>query len=457
MTIVLQIIAGLIGLGIVVFVHEAGHLIAAKLVGIEVEAFSLGWGKRIAGFRYKGTDYRLSVFPIGGFCRMKGEEAFQKAVENNEKEIPKESGSFYGVHPWKRIVVLFAGPLVNFLFAVIVLSVVWLVGFSVESFQNRVVLASEFPEVTGISESEASPAEEAGIRSGDVIVSINGEEVRSYRDIQQTVTANPDRRLDLTVRRDGRLIELTVQPDLDRQTGAGQIGIYPWIDPSVGSVTGPAAEAGIQAGDEIVRAAGREIRHSLDLISTLQGTEGPLSLTIRRSGQTREVQVTPRTVDGGIRQIGMSFEGVSVQSEDYGLFGAVGQGVSQTVETLTLTIRGIALLFQGVDVQSAVAGPIRIIALTGEVAAEGFSRGLGTGFRQLFNFLALLSVVLFFMNLLPIPVLDGGQILLNAFDWISPRPLRPLAVQRYQTVGAVLVFALIIFAFTNDILFLARG
>ena len=139
-----------------------------------------------------------------------------------------------------------------------------------------------------------------------------------------------------------------------------------------------------------------------------------------------------------------------------GPVAALGRGIGRTVETVVLAARSIGLLFAGIDLSKAVAGPVRITYLVGEVAQQGFQTGLGQGLVSFFNFLSLISVMLFFMNMLPIPVLDGGQILLSAFEGVTRRPLRPRFVYRYQMIGTAIIFAIIGFAFLSDILFLAR-
>ena len=127
---VLNILIGLVGLGFVVFVHELGHLIAAKLLGIQVEAFSLGWGKKLVGIMWRGTEYRISVFPVGGYCKMKGEYSYSRALDRNEDHIPREEGSLFAAAPWRRIVVHLAGPVMNLLLAIGIMSVIWWIGFT---------------------------------------------------------------------------------------------------------------------------------------------------------------------------------------------------------------------------------------------------------------------------------------------------------------------------------------
>ncbi|MDR2898601.1 MAG: site-2 protease family protein [Spirochaetaceae bacterium] len=146
---ILTVILGLLGLGVIVFIHELGHFAAARFCGVTVESFSIGWGPVLLRKKIGETEYRLSLVPIGGYCGMKGDKAFQQALEDKLTEIPREEGSFYGVSPFKRILIAFAGPFCNFLFAVLAFTVIAMVGYSYQSAGNRVLLASEL--YTGLS------------------------------------------------------------------------------------------------------------------------------------------------------------------------------------------------------------------------------------------------------------------------------------------------------------------
>ena len=446
-----NIIIGLLGLGIVVFVHEAGHLLAAKAVGIDVETFSIGWGRRVAGFRHKGTEYQISVFPFGGFCKMKGEALLQRAWAEGTDRIPHEKGAFFSARPWQRILVAAAGPLVNLLFAIMVLTVIWGVGFTVQTFENRIVLAADYSE-----DARRMPAAEAGLQSGDRIVAIDSEETLSFRQIQERVARSAGRELTFTIERDGSRFERRITPALDRDTGAGLIGIYPWVDPVVAAVGdgSPADIAGLQPGDRIVAAAEMPIENSIHFMQIMQSTGRAVAVEVERNASAVHTQLIPGSREDGSLYLGLTFRAVEMPSPSLSPVEAVARGTRETFATLGLTIRSIALLFQGVDLTQAVAGPIRITYFVGEVATAGLTSGVADGLRAFFNFLSLVSIALFFMNLLPIPVLDGGQIVLYAVEGLSRRPLHPRVVYRYQMIGTAIVLALIAFAFFSDILFL---
>ncbi len=455
--IVVNILIGLVGLGLVVFVHELGHLVAAKLVGIDVEAFSLGWGRKLVGVTWRGTEYRISVFPVGGYCKMKGERSYAQALDENRSEIPKEPGSFFAAAPWRRIVALTAGPVTNLIFAILILAVVWLVGFSTETYQNRIVLASEYVIDDG---TELNPADVAGFRTGDVILSMGGQEVRSYADIRQIVAQNALTEMAVIVSRDGFNYELSVTPALQTDSGSGYLGVYPWVDPTVAQVDegSPAAAGGIVSGDRIVSVSGTAVDHTLDIGRVLSTETFPLTVEVLREGRTLQLAI-PEPEASSIAEngivLGIAFETVLIPSPDLNVFQAIGAGTTESIRILTVSIRGLRLLFKGVEITSAVAGPIRISYFIGDVATSGFAVGFGVGVRAIFNFLALLSVILFFMNLLPIPVLDGGQIVLAGIEWIRGKSPHPKAVYRYQLAGSVVIFAILFVALFGDILFLA--
>lgn len=449
----LNVLIGLIGLGLVIFIHEMGHLVAAKMNGVNVEAFSVGWGKKIFSFQRGGTDYRISWLPIGGYCKMQGEHALLRAWQNRSSRIDVEDGDFYAAAPWRRIIILFAGPLVNFVFAVIVLATIAMVGYTTQTFPNRIVRADEFGR-------QAGPAAEAGFETGDRIVGINGEDIESFRDLQTQIGQSAQQELEVTIERDGRRRSTTVVPALDTQTGAGRIGVFPWVDPVIAETAPSSAAdiAGLQPGDRILAVNGTDTPHSIAVERALANAESSsVELTIARDGGTRDVTVVPDTNEQGNPSLGVAFETIRVATPEFGLFGGIAEGVRQAFETLRLTIRGIGLLFAGVDLNQALMGPVRITYMVGEIATAGAESGLGRGIFSFFNFLSLISITLFFMNLLPIPVLDGGQILLSLAEIARRKPIHPRVVYHYQMVGNVIILGLMFFALFNDILFFARG
>jgi len=282
--IIVNIILGLIGLGIVILVHEFGHFLSAKLAGITVEAFSVGWGKKLFSFQRGETEYRISMLPIGGYCKMKGEEILRSAVEEGADRFPDEPGSLFSVSPWKRIATYFAGPAANFVFAIVVLSIIWFAGFTIRTFDNRIVLLSESP----FAQQERYPADIAGLQTGDRIVEMEGEPIDTFQDLETHVAPNPGKTIDTVIERDGRRISVELVPELDRDTGAGRIGVAAWVEPTVAAVSaGSGADrAGLEAGDRILTANGVTINNSIDLNTVLVDQPNTVSLTVLRDGST---------------------------------------------------------------------------------------------------------------------------------------------------------------------------
>jgi regulator of sigma E protease len=444
-----KILLGFAGLGIVVFVHELGHFLAARLVGIDVEAFSIGWGKPVLKKKVRGIEYRLGLFPLGGYCKMKGENEFQEAWENKRDSITPSPGSFFGAGPFRRILVSFAGPFFNLIFAALVFSVIWGAGVQVNTLENRIILASD------MEPGESYPADEAGLKTGDRILAINGKETPYYHDVRESISVNPGKKLNLRVDRDGKLIDIAIRPDLDKKTGAGKIGVYFWTDPVLGEVTGPAAAAGLQKGDRILRVNGEDLPHTMALSKILEAGPGSLTVEYDRDGREGETTLIPAYSDGGL-ELGLSYDVISYRTEPLSPPKALSRGIHETWKTLVVSLESLALLFKGIDLTQAVSGPLRITYMTGDIAAEAFAEGIGTGFSSLANFLALISIALCVMNLLPLPVLDGGSIVLYLVEAVKRKPLHPRTISAFQTVGVVLIFGLLVFAVFGDILYLAR-
>jgi len=445
-----RILVGLIGLGLVVFIHELGHFIIARLSGIEVEAFSIGWGKPIFTKRIGNVEYRIGSLPIGGYCKMKGETEFQDALAQRKDEIPREKGTFYGSPPLKRIAVAFAGPAANAIFAILALAAVWGCGIEVRTLGNRIVLASE------VEIGNKFPADEAGLKTGDFITAIEGRKVSNFQEVQEGLAPFAGKRLDIQIERDGATSNVFVVPRLDPSTGAGKIGVYFWNDPIIDIVKKgtPAAIAGIRLGDRIVEANGKKLNNTVELTGVLKSHPSSLKLLVDRKGEKLEKTLVLSWADNGTAETGMTFATIRYRTPTLTPPAALVKGFQETVKTFVFSLKSMALLFQGIDLTKAVSGPVRITYMLGDVAADGFGEGIGEGLSAVASFLALLSIALFVMNLLPIPALDGGLILLFLIELIRGKALKPKTVYVFQLVGTAIVFGLLLFSLFGDILFL---
>jgi len=445
---IVKIALGLFGLGIVVFVHELGHFLAARLVGIDVEAFSIGWGNPILKKKLGGVEYRLGMFPIGGYCKMRGENEFKEAWENNASGVEPVKGTFFGASPLGRILVSFAGPFFNVVFAALVLSIIWGVGFEFQTLDNRIVLASEIS-------ADRYPADEAGFKTGDRIIEVNGKKTSYFHEVQENIAINPDKLLPVTVDREGETLTLMVRPSLDRSTGAGRIGVYFWTEPVVADLVpdGNAAIAGLLPGDRITRVNGETITHTIDIMRALETNSVIAAIDYVRDGVEHKTEIVLSRSEGD--GLGIIWPRVQYRTPALSPPAAVAKGVSESWKTLTVSLKSLGLLFKGIDLTKAVSGPVRITYMVGDVAAEGFGHSFGAGLRSLMEFLALISVALCVMNLLPLPILDGGLIILSIVEMIRRKPIHPKALRAFQTVGVVLICGLMFFAVFGDIRYLA--
>ncbi|MCL2601407.1 MAG: site-2 protease family protein [Treponema sp.] len=453
---IFRILLGLFGLGVVVFVHELGHFIAARLMGIKVEAFSIGWGKAILKKKIGEVEYRLGAFPIGGYCKMKGQSDFDMSGGKNNhgsSAEPAEKGSFFAAHPFRRIVACAGGPLFNLLFAVLVLSVIWGAGFEVNTLSNRIILVSDIQPGT------VNPADDAGLQTGDRIVNIRGRETETFNDIQGIISVHPEEELPIQVQRNGETLDLTVRPALDKSTGAGRIGIFFWTDPIIEQVAeGSAAEiAGLKSGDTILSVNGEALPHTMALAAILEERPSVLEVSYLREGVTSTATLLPIfAADGAPANLGIAWQAVRYENPRLSPPVAVARGAVETWRIFVISVRSLSLLFRGVDLTKAVSGPIRITYMVGDVAATGFTHSFIAGLSSMVNFLALISIALCIMNLLPLPVLDGGMILLFLVEAIRKKPPHPRFVSAFQMVGVVLIAGLMIFAIFGDILYLAN-
>ena len=439
----MKIILGLIALGIVVVIHEAGHFLAAKLCGVVVESFSVGWGPVLLRKKWRGTEYRLSLLPIGGYCGMKGEDAWEKAMDENLDAIPEEEGGFYSAGSLRRILIGFAGPLANLILAFVILAIVGMQDYSFYTWESRIIPAMEADE-----SGEPYPAAAAGLVAGDKILSINGTEMSNFYDIQQYVGTRAGEKLNVEFERDGRVLNAEMTASLDKKTGLGKIGAYPFIPLVVGSVKeGSSAEtAGLRAGDEIVAVNGVSVQNQLDFAAVLAQKPAQAVLTVKRENVTLERTITVIYRESGEAETGMGWSPIVVSVAGTAFPACLLKGAQETVRMVALTLKSLTLLFKGVDLTEAVSGPVRITVMLGEAASAS-----AMGFLEL---VAIICVSLFLMNLLPIPILDGGVILVALIEGISRRKIRPKTLYRVQIVGAVIIAAIFVFALFGDIRYL---
>ena len=447
---VLTVAFGVVGLGVMILVHESGHFLAARAAGVHVEIFSLGWGKRLVGVQRAGTWYQISWFPFGGYCKMRGDEVMRGGPDAWTPGLT-EHGAFFAAGPWRRIAIVAAGPIANLAFALLVLTIVAWAGFTIRTPDNRIVVPADRP----------SPALSAGLQTGDRITAIDGRRVESFRDIRREVSPAAERDLRVRLERAGRELAATITPELVPGAQEGRIGVYAWVDPVIGAVDAHAEEPGqggaarLVPGDRIVAVEGTSVAHTIDLYEALRYSDSPVELTVERDGRSLAVRQALTETAAGVDLAGARVRIPLTRYREPGPVRAFGAALREVVRTVALTFEGIGRLLRGGDVRDSVAGPLRLTYYVGAVAAGGLQIGLAAGVTDFLRFVSVISVVLFLMNLLPIPALDGGHIALYAVEVILGRRVKPSVVYRIQTIGVSLLILVAISVTLSDILFLA--
>ncbi|MEF0943132.1 RIP metalloprotease RseP [Rhizobium sp. BR 362] len=531
-------------LSLLVFVHEMGHYLVGRWSGIRIMAFSIGFGPEIAGFTDRhGTRWKLSIIPLGGYVRFFGDEDASSKTDVDQLSAMTEeerARSFAGAKLWKRAATVAAGPIANFILAIAIFAVLFGVygrtvadpvvavvmrggaaaeagiepgdrlvaidGTKVTTFDEvqryvglrpgrnivltverdgqkrdfgivpklvedtdqfgnkmemgRIGIALVDPLVTAVE--PGGPAAQAGVQAGDRLIAVDGNNVATYYDIARYVTDHAGKSLVLTVERKGQTRDFPMVPETlaatdasGRKKDVGSIGISP-IDPLVASIApdSPAQDAGIALGDRILSVDG----HLVDSIGDVQRfvssrPDKPVMLHIERNGVTRDVQVTPKKTEEPdafgneteISSIGISDgqKPIKLRYEAYGPFQALGEGVRQTGSIVSGTFEYLGNVIGGYMKADQLGGPIRVAQLSGQMATLGFSAVL--------QFAAILSVSIGLLNLMPVPVLDGGHLMFYAIEAVRGKPLGARAQDIAFRIGFAMVLSLMVFATWNDI------
>lgn len=417
-------------LGILVFVHELGHFLAARRIGVRVLTFSLGFGPKLFGFRRGDTEYCVSAIPLGGYVKMAG--------ENPEDARTGASDEFLSKSKWERFQVLVMGPIMNLVLAVVVMALVLYQGAQVPSFDQD-------PVVVGSVTSD-SVAAAAGIQKGDRIVSVDGSPVATWEDFSVAILPKANKLVTVGITRDGESRELTMTPKSSGKFDAGDIGVLPLAHPEITATRPgePAQQGGLLANDLIVGAAGEKDVTRDRVIELIKSHEGkPLVFDVLRQGETVSVTVTPRKI-GDTVMIGATISAWQLKELKPTLPEAFKLSVQRNWEWSKMIVTTLVGLFTRATSVKQLMGPVAIGQLSGDAAEQGWV--------QLFSLMAMISLNLGLLNLMPVPVLDGGHITILALEGLSRRDFSMKVKEKMLLAGFALLLTLMVTVIYNDLM-----
>lgn len=429
-------------LGSAVVLHEFGHFIVAKLLGIRAETFSVGFGPRLFGFKWGQTDYRVSAIPLGGYVKLGGDESNSPIEGAGSSDIPPEE--MFNLRPrYQRILVALAGPVMNILTALAIPMTGALI-FGVP--------ATPAPVVSYITPGGA--ADQAGLKSGDRITSFNGTQNPTWDSIYGDGLLSPNKELPVKIERGSQQMSLTIRPTAKTENGetAGFLDFIPdygGLPVVVGDVNpgSPAEDAGIKSGDRVVTVGPESVKSAAQVTEYIHAHDAqPIQLVIERAGKPMTITTDSRRLPGA--RLGINI-GEQFPLHRAGPISALSYAVESNMQILRLTGKALGQVFTGQrSVRNTLSGPIGIYQATSKSVTQ-------LGWDGVFGMLGFLSLNLGIFNLLPIPVLDGGAIFLLliegalAFIGLS---LSSTVRDRIQQVGFVMVLLLMMFVITNDVL-----
>ena len=426
----MTILAFLFVLGVLIFVHELGHFLMARRIGVKVLTFSLGFGPKLINVKRGDTEYCISAIPLGGYVKMAGENP-----EDSRTGAPDE---FLSKGKWQRFQVLVMGPVMNLALALVVMAVVFYQGADAPKFEREPVVVGTF--------AEASVGQAAGLKPGDRITTVDGKPVEDWDEFSMAIVAKAKRQVTLGYVRDGRASEVMLVPTSVGKYEMGDIGVQPEIHPQVYDVSPgqPAAEAGLRKGDVILGVNDQQNVGYDKLIETIRAGAGKtLQFHIRRDGAAQTVPVSPRDSNGTV-MIGSQITAWETIPIYPGVVDSIKLSAEKNWEWSKLIVQTLAGLFTKETSVKQLMGPVAIADLSGAAAQAGWI--------SLFSLMAMISLNLGLLNLMPIPVLDGGHIFILALEGLARRDFSMKVKEKMLLAGFVLLLMLMVTVIYNDLM-----
>jgi regulator of sigma E protease len=438
MNFVTSIFVVIVVLGLMILVHELGHFLAAKLFRVRVLTFSIGFGKRLFGFKRGDTDYRVSVLPLGGYVKMAGDDP---------SEVREGDPAEFLMKPrWQRFIIAIMGPTMNIVMAVLLLTGLYRFHFPKPAFMEQPVLVGDV--------APDSPAAKAGIQPGDTVVRLGDLQNPNWETFRMRVMIRAGEALPVEVLRDGQTLNLTMTPKAVGSDQVGESGLAPCVPGQIGpddqiAAGKPADKAGLRNGDKFVSVNGEPIRCWQQVITQIQAGQGkPIDMTILRDGKEVKLSVTPYWGDSGNGNrwlIGISFPTTpsDVVVRQLPLAEAFSTALDDNLRNCVLTFEVLGRILTRRMSAKSLSGPIGIIQISERAYREGLP--------NLLMLISFISLQLGIFNLLPIPILDGGMILMLLIESVMRRDLSLAVKERFAQVGIAFLLLLAVFVTYNDI------
>lgn len=439
----LSLLAFVIMLGVLITIHEFGHFIFARMFGVKVEVFSIGFGPAIFKWKGKETVYQIAAVPLGGYVKMYGEDSMTEPIQGEtEKEAYQDPRSFAAKPRWQKMLIAFAGPLFNIILAVVLVAAAYMIGvFEPKYIKEPVVVGYVVPD---------SPAAKAGLKPFDKVVAIDGKPIKNWKQFTVEITMKAGMKVNLEVIRNGK--KITIPMEIPENITKQSIGISPLIPPKIGKILpdSPAAKAGLKEGDEILAINGKPVRSWYEIVNILSKTKEkkPVTLMVRRGKRVFSVQVIPefnKQLNKYVIGIAPVYE---AEIKRYGFVEAFKKSIQKNMEMSVLLYDFLKDIVTGKkslqEIKNNLGGPISIAKYSGGALESGLGNYL--------FFSGFISLQLGYLNLLPIPVLDGGLIFILLIETIIRRPLPEKAKEYLAYVGFAIIGVIMIFAIFNDIL-----
>lgn len=432
MTSIVSIVLGLVVLGILVFIHELGHFLAAKSCRIRVLAFSLGFGAPIFKRTVKGTEYRIGSIPFGGYVKMAGENP-EEGGEQSPDDFPSKP-------VWQRAFVAIAGPAANFIAAFMMLWVMYIWGVDRPLYMENTIVGAV---------SDSSAALRAGFAPGDSVVTINGKPVKSWEDIQ-TQFAQQEVSYTIEYVRSGQTFTTTVVPEKSKSIPKHMAaGLLPPLPAVVADVIDSSAadKAGLLPGDTIVTIDSQRIYSWFQMTSIIEKWQGgnPLSFTVSRKNESLTLAITPKYNETEKRNlVGIRVGEGKARIVKYSPAGAIDHALDKTWEYTIMIFDVVGKLVSQKVPASQLSGPVGIIPASGFMVMQGLS--------NLLNFMALIGINLAVLNLLPLVITDGGMLLFLILEAIRGKPLSVKTQSMFNKVAIAFFLLLFLYVTFNDVM-----